>query len=532
VVEHARRRQQLGRERQRAAGIAGQQDARRRRRRRVQVDRGRALGQAAIIAVCDAVAMAASLFERVRDGGLVAPSDRVLALVSAGRDSVCLLDVLGQVCGPERIVALHVDYGLRGEESDGDARAVTERCEALGVRCIIVRAPAPPRRGNLQAWARDLRYGLALEHAQGALIATGHTASDQAETVLYRLAASPGRRALLGIALREGRLVRPLLAVTREETAAWCRERALPWREDSSNAGARFARGRVRHGVLAELRTIHPAAEENVVRTAEILRAEADVLDEVVGVALAGRARIATDRLAALPPALARLVTIRLAEDAAGTAVAGVGGRVDELLALGYRGGSAALDVGAGVRAIVEYGVLRFARVSETAVPAPVALPLPGAVAFGEWRLRCAVEPVGAQTLARTSGSRRVGVLDAERLGVAALTVRAWRTGDRMRPLGLHGSKAVSDLLRDRRVPRAERATLPLLVREDEIAWIPGVATAERFRVDGDTQRVVVVRASHAVDSRPDGRPDAGGDARRGRGAPAPRSRAGRADLA
>jgi tRNA(Ile)-lysidine synthase len=442
----------------------------------------------------------------------------VLALVSGGQDSVCLLDVLRRVCGTARVAALHVDYGLRGEESDGDARSVADLCAALAVRCHIVAAPAPPARGNLQAWARDLRYALALEHADGALIATGHTASDQAETVLYRMAASPGRRALRGIAPREGRLVRPLLAVTRDETARYCVDRGLRWREDSSNTGDRFARGRIRHGLLAELRRVHPAAEANVLRTAEILRAEADVLDEVVGVALAGRSRIALSRLAALPPALARLAVIRLAEDAAGVAVAGVGARVGELLALGRGGGSAQLDVGGGVRAVVEYGVLRFARAADEALapPEPVALPVPGVVAFGPWRLSCALEEPATAPPARggagrgrgTPGGRSqgvrggtavtlydVGVLDAAALGGRALEVRGWRAGDRMRPLGLAGSRAVSDLFTDRRVPRARRAGMPVLLLDGEIAWIPGIATAERFRVGAETRAVAVLRA-------------------------------------
>jgi tRNA(Ile)-lysidine synthase len=444
--------------------------------------------------------MAPSVLERVRDGGLVAPSDRVLALVSGGRDSVCLLDVLVRLCGAQRVVTMHVDYGLRGEESSADARCVRELCARLGVACRIVAAPAAPERGNLQAWARDLRYAHALEHAAGALIATGHTASDQAETVLYRLACSPGRRALLGIAAREGRLVRPLLELTREETARYCLERGLAWREDASNLGDRFARGRIRHRVLAELREVHPAAEANLLRTAEILRAEAGVLDEVVGVALAGRARIAISRLAELPPALARLVVIRLAEDAAGAPVGGVGARVGELLALGRGGGSAQLDVGGGVRALVEYGVLRFARASDLAPPppAPVALPVPGAVSFGAWRLRCAVEAAGPDPLERslTREGSDVGVLDAQRLGGHALTVRAWRAGDRIRPLGLGGSRPVSDVLADRRVPRAARATLPVLVADGEIAWIPGVATGDGFRVHAATRRVVVLRAA------------------------------------
>ncbi len=440
--------------------------------------------------------MTGSVLEAVRAGGILSPSDRVVALVSGGRDSVCLLDVLVSICGASRLTVLHVNYGLRGEESDGDERLVRELCEQLGVRCVCSPAPGAPERGNLQAWARDLRYARALELAGGALIATGHTASDQAETVLYRLAASPGRRALLGMAPREGRLVRPLLALTREQTAAHCVARGLAWRDDSSNDSDRFARGRVRRRVLRGLRGVHPAAEQNLLRSVEILRAEAAVLDEVVEVALAGRAQIALSRLAELPGALARLVVIRLAEDAAGEPVPAVGSRVGELLELGRGGGSAALEVGGGVRAVVEYRVLRFTRERPLRAPAERSLELPGAVEFGAWALSATVEPAAAPLLADAGGA--VGMLDADLLRGGPLTVRAWRAGDRMRPLGLGGSKTLADLFTDRRIPRAQRASLPILLLDAEIAWIPSVATAERLRVRPDTRQVAVLRAERA----------------------------------
>jgi tRNA(Ile)-lysidine synthase len=440
--------------------------------------------------------MAGSVLEAVRAGGVVSPSDRFVALISGGRDSVCLLDVLVSACGPANVTALHLNYGLRGEESDGDERHVRELCERLAVRCVCSRAPSAPVRGNLQAWARDLRYARALELSPDALIATGHTASDQVETVLYRLAASPGRRALLGMAPREGRLVRPLLRLTREETAAHCVARGLAWRDDSSNDSRRYVRGRVRHGVLPALRAVHPAAEQNLLRSVEILRAESAVLDGVVEVALAGRARISLVRLAELPPALARLVVIRLAEDAAGEPLAGVGARLDELLALAGRGGSASLDVGAGTRAVVEYGVLRFTRAAPLAVPGAQSLAVPGTVAFGSWALTATLEPAGAGVAGDAGGE--VGTLDADRLRSGPLTVRAWRAGDRMRPLGLGGSRSLADLFTDRRIPRAQRASLPIVLSDDEIAWIPRVATAEPFRVRRDTRRLAVLRATRA----------------------------------
>ena len=121
-----------------------------------------------------------------------------------------------------------------------------------------------------------------LAEEEDALIAAGHTASDQVETILYRLAASPGRRALLGMVAREGRLIRPLLSVTRAQTTAYCEARGLRWREDESNDDASYARARVRHGLAEALRAVHPAAEANVRRTATLLREETALLDGLV----------------------------------------------------------------------------------------------------------------------------------------------------------------------------------------------------------------------------------------------------------
>src|SRR5207244_12764876 len=131
-------------------------------------------------------------------------------MLSGGRDSVCLLDVAVRLAGPQVTTALHVNYGLR-EAADQDERHCARLCETLGVALEVRQARRPEGAGNLQAWARDARYGAAAELAlrSEAKVAVGHTASDQAETILYRLAASPGRRALLGLRPCDGRLPRP-----------------------------------------------------------------------------------------------------------------------------------------------------------------------------------------------------------------------------------------------------------------------------------------------------------------------------------
>jgi tRNA(Ile)-lysidine synthase len=308
--------------------------------------------------------------ERVRADGLLGSDRPVVAMVSGGRDSVCLLDIAVALRGAGSVRALHVDYGLRAEASHADAAHCRRLCERLGVALELVnvdeRQRAQGRTGNLQAWARELRYGaaqrLARELDAGALIATGHTASDQVETILYRLAASPSRRALLGMAPREGRIVRPLLWLTREQTAAYCRARGLEWREDESNADERYARTRVRNSLVPALRSVHPAAEQSVLRTAALLREEAELLDALVKDELRGRGEIETARLAELHPALARLIVVRLAEDAAGEYVPQAGARVGEILALARRGGGGEVHVGGNLAARVSGGVLRMVR--------------------------------------------------------------------------------------------------------------------------------------------------------------------------
>jgi tRNA(Ile)-lysidine synthase len=302
--------------------------------------------------------------QQVRTSGLLPLGRTVVAMLSGGRDSVCLLDVAVALLGAELVRALHVNYGLRAE-SDGDEAYCRKLCSELGVEIEVVHAAREPgASGNLHAWARGLRYRAAMELAVGhdAQIAAGHTATDQVETILYRLAASPGRRALLGMPANTGRLVRPLLGITREQTASYCLERSLVWREDESNNSPDYARARVRHGLVQALDAVHPAAQANVLRTAVLLREETELLDALVDAELKGGSSIAIERLSELPAALARLVIIRLAEDVSGTFVPQAGERVGEIIALAGRSGRAELHIGGLASAVLVNGQLRMVR--------------------------------------------------------------------------------------------------------------------------------------------------------------------------
>jgi len=307
------------------------------------------------------------MIEAVSAGGLLPAGKPVVAMLSGGRDSVCLLDLAVRLLGTDAVTALHVNYGLR-DDSDADEAHCTVLCTDLGVRLEVERPRRPEGPGNLQAWARDARYAAAARLAlpRSSLIAAGHTADDQVETILYRLASSPSRRALLGIRPRDGSLVRPLLEFTREQTTRYCQGRGLAWRDDPTNDGNGYARNRVRHKLGPALAEIHPAAARNVLRTAELLREEAEVLDALVDVELDGsgdtpRNTIGLERLAELPRALRRLVVQQLADRAAGRPVPGAARHADEVAAL-RRTGRAMLDLGGGVRAVAERGVLHAER--------------------------------------------------------------------------------------------------------------------------------------------------------------------------
>ena len=233
----------------------------------------------------------------VREHELIPPRGEITCLVSGGADSTCLWHVLGAL--GYRVSAVHVDHGLRGGESDADARHCRE---VLGAE--VVSPSAKLTQGATEAELRAIRYELT--EGRG-LRATGHTASDQVETVLYRMVSSGATKAIKP--RREDGVVRPLLSVWREDTEAYCREHGLPFRTDSSNRDTK--RGLIREEILPLLRRLHPAAERNLLA------------------------------LAAAEPRLPRALEKTLAELLTSTA------------------GTKRADLGGGVRAVREYDTLR-----------------------------------------------------------------------------------------------------------------------------------------------------------------------------
>jgi tRNA(Ile)-lysidine synthase len=231
----------------------------------------------------------------------------VLVLTSGGADSTCLLGVLARIHdGP--LLALAIDHGLRPEAA-AECDLAEESATRVGVPALRRRLALAPGPG-MQERAREARLAAAARTAdehECAVIATGHTASDQAETVLFRMARGTGRSGALGMAARRGRLVRPLLGEARADTRAWCEAAGLAYADDPTNDDAAGARARVRHGLLPALLAVHPAAERHVAALADDLADEAELIDGLLEAAWAragGPGGLDAAALAAEPPAL------------------------------------------------------------------------------------------------------------------------------------------------------------------------------------------------------------------------------------
>jgi tRNA(Ile)-lysidine synthase len=433
------------------------------------------------------------LARAVRDSELIAAPSRGVVLVSGGPDSAATAAGLVEALGPQRVTALHLNYRLR-PDSGRDEDAARRLAERLGIE-LVVESPELGE-GNVQAEARAARYR-ASERLRLALeadwIATGHTRTDLAETILYRLATSPGRRALLGLRPRRGAVVRPLLALGRDEVRGLATRAGLPFVDDPSNEQPLYARNRLRNEVLPVLRDIGPDVEATIAGTQAELIEESEALEAVAaevlaesGAAAAGA--IGRESLSPLHPAVRRLAMRQLAERAAGRQVALSRRRAEEIWRLVSRPEGGVVELGGGLEAQIEAGHVRFTE-GARAEPAAALLRVPGVCRFGLWEVRAEL------SASESARGPDVAVLDRTELA-AELQVRAWRDGDRMRPLGLGGSKSLQDLFTDRKVPRSLRRSLPVVTSGGRIVWIAGVAVSEEFAAAPDAAEAAVLSAA------------------------------------
>ena len=412
---------------------------------------------------------------------------RPLAMVSGGPDSVALAHSLVEL--GSRPVVLHVDHGLRGEESREDAEFVLKLCESMDL--VYEQRRAKFKGGNLHEEARRERYRFAEQLADErglSAIATGHTADDVTETVVLNLARGTGLRGLSGIPPVRGRVVRPLIRHRRRDVLRYLEQLGQQYRTDPTNLTPKYARNRVRLEVMPVLEELYPGAGENVARTASLLREDLEALEDLAAGLVRRRgeeAAVPLDELWWVPPALRRYA-VREAYSAVVPKAAPLGFvAVEGILELARGGeGTREVHLPALATAVVRSGeqqelVLYCKR--DKAYTGEQDL-LTGTQDFERW----IVEVREVREFSPTDAARpEVAYLDAS---AGPYRVRMAQEGDTIRPVGLGGTKKVYKAMKDRKVPRDIRTRTPVVIDgRGRVAWVFMGELGEEFGVEAET---------------------------------------------
>ncbi|HEY3191116.1 MAG TPA: tRNA lysidine(34) synthetase TilS, partial [Solirubrobacteraceae bacterium] len=429
---------------------------------------------------------------------MLAGGETVLVAVSGGADSVALLHLL-LTLSPElalRLHVLHVDHGLR-PDSHRDAAFVGQLAARLGVPAEVARVTVPPG-GSLEAAARAERYAALDAHARriGAdRIAVGHTVDDQAETVLMRMMAGAGVRGLAGIPAMRGRVIRPLIATRRADLVALLQAAGLSWIEDPSNRDPRFLRNRIRHELMPVLSASYrPDIVTTLERIARLCRNTVEAIERVASRELDRLAIADDDAIVLAHDALAGLPA-QVAAEVLRQAAARLGSRAP-LRAWAHRGLARVLASPpprrafrlGGVVVEVSSGRVRLAASERASLPER-ELTVPGTVELPEIGRALQARVVTAVDYVVPRMAGRVG-FDAARLP-SRLIVRARRPGDRFAPFGGKGERRLKTFLIDEKIPRWERARLPLVEADGRILWVGGVRRGDAAPVTPRTDRVL-----------------------------------------
>lgn len=457
----------------------------------------------------------------VRSRNLLLCGQHILVAVSGGPDSVALASILRRLRSSWKLTlsAVHCNYGLRGDESEEDQQFVEDFCRDLGVPLHVRRVElhADGREGSLQAEARDLRYRVMQEIAEkcGAdRIAVGHTADDQAETVLLWMIRGAGLTGLSGMpAFRDNQIIRPLYETKRHEILTYLRRAGLSFREDSSNFKPLYLRNRVRNELIPVLTRLVPSSIDALCRLADICREDDRYLDQQAAVLCssavqrgsAGDRTIDRSLLLELPLAFQRRCIRNLFREDDRQFRSPSIRTVDRIIRLASeRGSGSSLDVKGG-RVVVGDRHLRFVplqtqEISHAGSPydrCQAQLSVPGALIWSGTRQRLQVQQQSrAQIGPGPLGKDRI-LVDADRVS-QPLIVRNWLPGDRFHPSGMGGhSKKLQDFFTDLKIPLAVRSLIPLVVAPEGILWVVGYRQDGRWAPTAATERCLVFSIDH-----------------------------------
>jgi len=484
----------------------------------------------------------------IREHNLAPVGSCLLVAVSGGADSTCLLHILSRL-RDELDIKLHIahlDHRLRGAESEADAAYVEGLASSLDIPLTLaredVRAYQKEHRLSPEEAAREVRYRFLTETADSigaGRIATGHTRDDHIETILMHLVRGTGTKGLIGLKPssqwrlegKEMTIVRPLLEVSRRETADYCRQHQLETRLDVSNLSLSPLRNRIRLQLLPLLQSYNPGVDEALLRTAATAADELAFLDEEASrirdkVIAQQEGVVVLDRagFSVLNPALKRHILRLVIEGLLGNLKDIEARHIEEIMAVLDKPAGKQVSLPWGLVFAVDYGRYLLGREPIDFCPFPPLagehnLNIPGETSLPGWRVTATIvedllkegKSEGALPLQKKEitlsfigeGDKggevkpHIACLDLDQTG-SKLAVRSRRAGDRFQPLGLGQTKKLNEFMVDARIPRAWRGRIPVvyaagqaLDTPGQIVWLVGYRIDERFKITPATKRVL-----------------------------------------
>ncbi len=467
---------------------------------------------------------------------MIGHDDAVLIGVSGGIDSITLLYSLYFLKDDLKcsLVVAHANHGLRGEQSDREAEFVRKIAGDLklpsAIEKIDVLGYMAEKGLSKQVAARELRYAFfekAARQYSANKIALGHNADDQAETVLMRLLRGSGAKGIAGIKpVRDGKIIRPLIEISRDEIIEFVKEKELKYVEDSSNLEPYYLRNKIRLNLIPLLKEeYNPNIVETLREVSEIIKDEDEFLESYCSTILSdiiqskGNEAIEIDTLKlknfhiAIRRRILRVALKMLKGDLLKISAIHIEGILNSINK-GFSGKS--LNLPDVIQAIYEYGKLRFkiqdSRFKVNKIEFDVPLKIPGEAVLSKPKYKFATEIISPEEFHRDSSvapllqnddlkrchserseeSKFTAFFDMDKIK-GALRVRNRIEGDIFHPSGMKGSKKLKEFFIDEKIPRRERNSIPLIVSGNTILWIVGKRVAEDGKVDDNTKRILKI---------------------------------------
>jgi tRNA(Ile)-lysidine synthase len=439
----------------------------------------------------------------------------LLVAVSGGPDSVCLLGILNALKKDFgfKLHVVHLDHQLRSKASVADAQYVLDLCHELRIPVTIeqrnVRVYQKEHKLSLEEAAREVRYSFFMEVAEsiGAdCVAVGHTLDDHVETVLLNILRGTGTRGLRGLqSMRRWQssgkrltIIRPLLEVSRIETAEYCRRHHLEPRTDETNRSLKLTRNRIRLELLPLLKNYNPDIVEALLRTAHIAADDIAFLEQTAyryyrKIATKQNAAVVFDKkdLIKLPVAIQRLILRQAIEDVVGTLKDIEARHIEEIVALMSKPAGKQINLPYGLFFVNDYERFLLGHQLDEFSPLTVLngeyqLNIPGLTVIPGWHISTDIIDESVMN----NNDRLTAYFDYERVG-NRLLVRSRKTGDRFQPLGMDAEKRVGRFMIDARIPQLWRQRVPIVCAEGQIIWLVGYRIDERVKVIGNTERIL-----------------------------------------